>query len=401
MAYNFDKIVDRRGTNCTKWDTRPQRKPPLRGEALDGLLPMWIADMDFEVAPEITQALVERAKHGVFGYTDVPDSCYEAIISWEERRHGWRVEREWIRFTPGAVAAAHLAVQALCQPGDKVIIQPPVYYPFYRTAENNGTRLLFNPLHLDGDRYMMDFEGFERCAADPRVSLLILCSPHNPVGRVWNREELTALGEICQRHGVRVFADELHCDLLMPGHRHTPFASLTEGCRGNSITVIAPSKTFNLAGLQATVAVIPDPALRQQFDNVLARNSLTRLNLFAITALEAAYTHGERWLDEALAYIKGNYDLLAKGLKERLPQVRTMPMEGTYLAWLDFRAVEPDAAKLQRRMLTEAKLWLDEGYIFGPEGAGFERVALACPRSYVEDAVARMAQAFGTPQTRG
>ena len=394
MAYDFDKVIERRGTSCSKWDGDPR--------AIDGVdypvgspLPLWVADMDFEAAPEITRALVERAKHGVFGYPIVPDSCYDAIIAWMERRHGWRVQREWIHFTPGAVPAAHMAVQAFCQPGDKVVIQTPVYYPFYRTVENNGCHVLANPLRLTGDRYEMDFEDLERKAADPRTTLLILCSPHNPVGRVWSREELERVGEICARHRVRVVADELHCDIVMPGHKHAPFATLNEACRDLSMTTIAPSKTFNLAGLEATVVITPGDEMRQRFDNVMARNSITRPNLFAITGMEAAYAHGEAWVDELLVYLKGNYDFLVEAMREGLPQVRVMPMEGTYLAWMDFRALESDPMKLQRKMLTEANVWLDEGWIFGPEGAGFERIVLACPRSILKDAVDRMIRAFG------
>ena len=394
MPYDFDKVIERRGTNCSKWDGDPG--------TIDGVdypvgspLQLWIADMDFEAAPEITKALAERVRHGVFGYPIVPDSCYDAIIRWVERRHGWRIEREWIRFTPGAVPGAHMAVQAFCQPGDKVIVQTPVYYPFFRTVTDNGCHLAANPLRLTKGRYEMDFEDLERKAADPRASLLILCSPHNPVGRVWRREELARVGDICARHHVRVVADELHCDIIMPPHRHTPFASVNDVCRDISLTVIAPSKTFNLAGLEATVIVAPDDETRQRFDNVLSRNSITRPNLFAITALEAGYAHGEAWLDELLVYLKGNYDFLVESMRERLPQVKVTPLEGTYLAWMDFRALESDPAKLQRRMLTEAEVWLDEGWVFGPEGAGFERVVLACPRSILREAADRIVKAFG------
>ena len=394
MAYDFDKVIERRGTHCSKWDTDPRT---IEGAdyPLGSPLPLWIADMDFEAAPEITQALAERVRHGVFGYTFVPDSCYEAIIDWEARRHGWKIEREWIQFAPGAVPAAHMAVQAFCQPGDRVIVQRPVYYPFFRTALNNGAQIANNPLRLHNGRYEIDFEDFERQASDPRTTLFILCSPHNPVGRVWTREELERLGAICARHDVRVIADELHCDILMPGHKHYPFGGLNAACRDNAMTIIAPSKTFNLAGLQATVLITPDARMRRRFENVLTRNSIARPNLFAVTGLEAAYTHGEKWLDELLVYIKGNYDFLADYLKERLPQVRVMPLEGTFLAWLDFRALEPDPRALQKKMLTEADVWLDEGWVFGPEGDGFERIVLACPRSILKDALDRIVRAFG------
>ena len=392
MAYDFDKVIERRGTGSSKWEGNP-------AEGLDypvgkNLLPMWVADMDFEVAPEITQALVERAKHGIFGYTLVPESCYDAIMKWEEKRHGWKVRREWIHFTPGAVSAAHMAVQAFCQPGDKVIVQTPVYYPFYRTINNNGCHVTPSPMRFENGRYEMDFEDFERQASDPRASLFILCSPHNPVGRVWSRSDLERIGEICARHHVRVVADELHCDLIMPGHKHVPFASINDACREMSITSISPSKTFNLAGLEATVIITPNDEMRQRFANVLARNSITRPNLFAITGLEAAYTHGEKWVEELLVYLKGNYDFLVKSMGEKLPKVKVLPLEGTYLAWMDFRAIESDPKKLQKRMLTEAEVWLDEGWIFGPEGAGFERIVLACPRSLIKEAVDRMARAF-------
>ncbi|MBQ9565189.1 MAG: pyridoxal phosphate-dependent aminotransferase [Synergistaceae bacterium] len=394
MDYDFDKIINRRGTNSSKWDRDPGTIEGADYPVGDGLLPLWVADMDFEVAPEIKEALIRRAEHGVYGYTLVPDSCYDAILSWLERRHNWHVEREWIRFVPGAVMAGHLVVQALCQPGDKVILQTPIYYPFFRTAYNNGTQLSLSPLKLKEDRYEMDFEDFERRAADPRASLFFLCNPHNPVGRVWTHKELTLIGEICRKHHVRVFSDELHCDIVMPGNKHVPFASLGTHFSNNSITAVAPSKTFNLAGLQATVVIVPDSELRQRFDNVLSRNSVSNPNLFAITAMEAGYARGEKWVDAMCAYIKGNYDFLVRAMAKALPKAKVMPMEGTYLAWLDFRAVEPDAKRLQKRMLTEAKVWLDEGWLFGAEGRGFERLVLACPRSVVQEAVERMAAAF-------
>lgn len=394
MAYDFDRVIERRGTNCSKWDSDPRTIEGV-DYPVGSPLPLWIADMDFEVAPEITEALTERARHGVFGYTLIPDSCYDAIIDWEARRHGWRIEREWIQFAPGAVPAAHMAVQAFCQPGDRVIIQRPVYYPFFRTVLNNGAQIANNPLVLRGGRYEIDFEDFERQARDPRTTLFILCSPHNPAGRVWSREDLERLGDICAKNGVRVFADELHCDILMPGYKHQPFGNVDAVCRENSMTVIAPSKTFNLAGLQATILITPDPRMRLLYENVLARNSIPRPNLFAITGLEAAYRHGERWLDELLVYIKGNYDFLVNDLQERLPQVRVMPLEGTFLAWMDFSALEPDPYVLQKRMLTEANVWLDEGWVFGPEGNGFERLVLACPRSILKEALDRIVRAFG------
>lgn len=395
MAYDFDKVIDRRGTSCSKWDADPNKTIPGVEYPVDrDVLPVWVADMDFEVAPEITEALAERVRHGIFGYTKVPDACYDAIIGWQERRHGWRIKREWITFTPGAVSAAHMAMQAYCQVGDTAIIQPPVYYPFYRTVHNNGGLLSCSCLRRSGSRYEMDFDDFERRAAEDRTTIFILCSPHNPIGRVWREEELERVGEICMRHGVRVFADELHCDIVMPGYRHVPFAGLNPEFAAHSITVISPSKTFNLAGLQATAAIIPDPEMRRRFENVKARNSLSDPNLFAITAMEAAYSRGDKWLDEVLAYIKGNYDFLVEYMGKKLPKVKVMPLEGTYLAWMDFSAMESEERALQKRMLTRGKVWLDEGWIFGEGGAGFERIVLACPRSILKEAVDRMARAF-------
>ena len=395
MAYDFDKVIDRRGTSCSKWDADPNKTIPGVEYPVDrDVLPVWVADMDFEVAPEITEALAERVRHGIFGYTKVPDACYDAIIGWQERRHGWRIKREWITFTPGAVSAAHMAMQAYCQVGDTAIIQPPVYYPFYRTVHNNGGLLSSSCLRRSGSRYERDFDDFERRAAEDRTTIFILCSPHNPIGRVWREEELERVGEICMRHGVRVFADELHCDIVMPGYRHIPFAGLNPEFAAHSITVISPSKTFNLAGLQATAAIIPDPEMRRRFENVKARNSLSDPNLFAITAMEVAYSRGDKWLDEVLAYIKGNYDFLVEFMEKKLPKVKVMPLEGTYLAWMDFSAMESDERALQKRMLTRGKVWLDEGWIFGEGGAGFERVVLACPRSILKEAVDRMVRAF-------
>jgi cystathionine beta-lyase len=393
FTYDFDEIIDRRRTNSSKWDTVPGADVGVN-YPVDDLLPLWVADMDFRAAPEITEALAEKVKHGIFGYPIVPESCYDAIVEWEEKRHGWHIEKEWIRLAPGAVPAAHMAVQAYCQTGDQVIVQRPVYYPFFRTILNNGAQIVNNPLKISGDSYEIDFDDLERQAAHPRTTFFILCNPHNPVGRVWRRDELERTGEICAAHDVLVLVDELHCDIVMPGYRHTPFAAINSTCRDNSVIVIAPSKTFNLAGLVGTVVVIPNRRLRQRFENILTQNSVGRPNMFAIAGMEAAYRHGGKWFDEALKYIHGNYEFLVNHLRENLPQVKPFRLEGTYLAWLDFRALETDPDRLQKRMLTEAKVWLDEGKIFGPEGNGFERIVLACPRSILKEALDRIAGAF-------
>ena len=392
--YDFDKVIERRGTNSTKWDCDVRTRVEGIDYPVGELLPLWVADMDFEAAPEIREALADRIRHGILGYTLMPDSCYEAIIGWEEKRHGWKMEKEWLTFAPGSVPALHMAVQAYCQPGDRVIIQRPVYYPFFRTILNNGTHIANNPLIERNGAYEIDFEDFEQQARDPRTTCFILCSPHNPVARVWKPEELERMGKICADNGVVVLADELHCDMIMPGYRHTPFASLNAACRDNSITIIAPTKTFNLAGLHATVIAIPNEKLRLKFKNILARNSIVNLNIFAVIAMEAAYRHGGGWLDEVLAYIHGNYEFLVGYLKEKLPLAKPYPLEGSYMAWIDFRALEKDPMALQKRMLTEAGLWLDEGHIFGPEGNGFERIVLACPRSILKECLDRIIAMF-------
>ena len=389
MPTNFDEIIDRKNTSCLKYDFAAERGYPA------DILPFWVADMDFRAPAPVIDALKARADHGIFGYTQVKDDYFAVLENWFRTRHNWAIERRDLIVTPGVVFAVAAAIRTFTNPNDSVLIQPPVYYPFANMIRQNDRTLIDNPLHLRNGHYEIDFEDFERQARDPRTTLFILCSPHNPAGRVWSREDLERLGDICAKNGVRVFADELHCDILMPGYKHQPFGNVDAVCRENSMTVIAPSKTFNLAGLQATILITPDPRMRLLYENVLARNSIPRPNLFAITGLEAAYRHGERWLDELLVYIKGNYDFLVNDLQERLPQVRVMPLEGTFLAWMDFSALEPDPYVLQKRMLTEANVWLDEGWVFGPEGNGFERLVLACPRSILKEALDRIVRAFG------
>ena len=389
MPTNFDELIDRRGTASIKYDFAAERGYPK------DVLPFWVADMDFRAPAPVLDALTRRTAHGIFGYTQVKDDYFAVLENWFRTRHNWAIERRDLIVTPGVVFAVAAAIRTFTNPNDSVLIQPPVYYPFANMIRQNDRTLIDNPLHLRNGHYEIDFEDFERQARDPRTTLFILCSPHNPAGRVWSREDLERLGDICAKNGVRVFADELHCDILMPGYKHQPFGNVDAVCRENSMTVIAPSKTFNLAGLQATILITPDPRMRLLYENVLARNSIPRPNLFAITGLEAAYRHGERWLDELLVYIKGNYDFLVNDLQERLPQVRVMPLEGTFLAWMDFSALEPDPYVLQKRMLTEANVWLDEGWVFGPEGNGFERLVLACPRSILKEALDRIVRAFG------
>lgn len=380
MKYDFDRIVPRRGTNSTKWDSR----------AAD-ILPMWVADMDFQSPPAVIEALRRRVDHGIYGYSFPPESCYEAIIDWFRRRHGWEIKREWITFSPGVVPGLNMLIRCLTRPGDKVIVQRPVYYPFFAAIENNGCHILNNPLKYDSGRYTMDFEDLEQKVQDPRAKVLILCSPHNPVGRVWTKEELTRLGKICLENDVIVISDEIHCDLVYKKYKHTCFASICEEFLANSITCFAPSKTFNLAGLETSVIVIPNPKLRQEFQNVVLPRTP---NLFGTVALEAAYRHGEDWLDQLLDYIEENLRFLKEYLATRIPRIKVIEPEGTYLAWLDCRDLGMDAQSLEKFMLEKAKIWLDEGYIFGPEGQGFERINLACPRAILREALERLERAI-------
>lgn len=388
MSYTFDDVIDRKNTNSIKWEPAVLKK--LFGE--DDLLSMWVADMDFKCPDPVVEALVKRASHGIYGYSDIDDGYYDAIIQWNKRRNDWHLDKSWIVFTPGVVPAVNYLVQAFCKTGDKVIIQNPVYYPFSSAIVNNGATIVLNPLkETDGD-YVMDYEDLEEKAKDPRVKLLILCSPHNPVGRVWRKEELERLGEICIANHVLVVADEIHSDLIMSGHKHTPFAGISEAFANNSITCVAPSKTFNLAGLQVSNIIIPNEQLRNEYQIILENNAIRHPNTFGIVALEAAYTKGEPWLEAVLEYIEGNMDYIKTFVDERLPEIKFKKPEGTYLAWLDFRGLGMDQKALESWMQKELKLALDEGYIFGSGGEGFERINAACPRVLLEEALGRIEQ---------
>ncbi|MBS7526323.1 pyridoxal phosphate-dependent aminotransferase [Fusibacter paucivorans] len=386
MQYQFDKIIDRKNTNSVKWE--PNVLKTMFGD--EEMLPMWVADMDFKCPDPVVEALVKRAEHGIYGYADIDESYYEAIVDWNARRNNWQLDKSWIVFTPGVVPAVNYLVQTFCKTGDKVIIQNPVYYPFSMAINNNGAGIVLNPLKEEAGDYVMDYEDLEAKVKDPRVRMLILCSPHNPVGRVWRKEELERLGEICLANDVLVVADEIHSDLIMSGHQHTPFASISESFANNSITCVAPSKTFNLAGLQVSNIIIPNDKLRKEYQVTLENNAIRHPNTFGIVALEAAYTKGEPWLEAVLAYIEGNMDFIKKFVDERLPGVTFKKPEGTYLAWLDFRGLNMDQSSLEKWMQRDLKLALDEGYIFGSGGEGFERINAACPRSLIEEALGRI-----------
>jgi cystathionine beta-lyase len=387
MSAEFDRIIDRRDTASLKWDFSK------RFTGREGLLPLWVADMDFTAPREVQAALRRLVEHGIYGYTLEPESYFQAAMDWQLRRHGWKLEREWLLPSPGVVPAINLAILALSEPGDDVVIQPPVYHPFAQGILRNGREVAENPLAFEGGRYRMDFGQLERLIG-PRTRLVILCSPHNPVGRVWEQGELKRLGEICLRRGVLLLSDEIHGDLVLPGFRHLPTAALSPELAGITVAFISATKTFNLAGLGSSLTVIPDPVLRKRF--MQTKDSLWPglANAFSVAASEAAWRHGEPWLDSLLAYILDNYEFLARFFAERLPAVQVMPLEGTYLAWLDCRGLGLSDGELKERIVQRAGVWLDDGPKFGTGGQGFQRLNLACPRSTLREALERIAGAL-------
>ena len=396
MSYDFDREIDRRGTHCTKWEfiiegdtaTFGDHADPKYGR--DRLLPMWVADMDFRCAPPIIEALTARAQQGVFGYSMPCDSYYDAVISWIRRRYGWQVHHDWIVLTPGVVPAVNMAVQTFVKPGEKVLVQRPVYYPFFDAIRLNGAEIVSNSLLYEDGRYAMDFDDLARKAADPKVTMAILCSPHNPVGRVWTAEELVRFGQICLENDVLVVADEVHCDLIYSDQSFTAYATVDHRFLQKSIVCTAASKSFNLAGLKISNIIIADEEMRQRFEGTIRRNGLYGANAFGLVALEAAYNYAEEWLLAVMAYVEENYHFMAGYIAEHLPQLKIVRPQGTYLVWIDFRALDLDPDARKKMMMEGAKVYLDEGEMFGPEGEGFERFNIACPRSILEEALDRI-----------
>ncbi|OFW77177.1 MAG: cystathionine beta-lyase [Alicyclobacillus sp. RIFOXYA1_FULL_53_8] len=385
MNYNFDEVIDRTGTGSVKWDGRQARF------GSSDAIPLWVADMDFRSPEPVMAALRSRVEHGIYGYTMATDGYYQAMIDWLSRRQGWQVEREWISHAPGVVPGLGFLLLALTEPGDKVIIQTPVYYPFKRVIEAHGRTVLANPLQYKDGRYEMDLEDLARKVDDAKV--LILSNPHNPVGRVWTREELEGLGDVCAEAGVVVISDEVHADLVFKPHRHTPFASISEKLAQNSVTCIAPSKTFNLAGFHTAAMITPNPELRKRYEDMLNTFSMNWINTTGAVALEAAFNHGDDWLDQVLYYLKENLDFLTLFFSRRMPEVKVVQPEGTYLVWLDFSALNLEPKQLDELMLKQAKVALDEGHLFGTDGTGFQRLNLACPRPLLASALEEMAKA--------
>ncbi len=387
MHIDFDTIVDRQNTNSVKWDLAEN----LTG--VDDVLPLWVADMDFPAPAPVLDALQRRVAHGIFGYSVIPDTCYDAIIQWVRKRHQWVIEKDWIVFSSGVVPAIHWIVMAWTQPGDRVIVQPPVYYPFFRAARVNNCDVVENPLVLQNGRYAMDFDHLEQ-VIDERTKVFVLCSPHNPVGRLWTREELGRLGELCVQHDILLCSDEIHWDLALAGHRHISMASVSDAIAQQTITLTAPNKTFNLAGISIAMAIIPNPRLRAKFVGMQQELGIhVSGNVFGAVAAEAAYTYGEEWLGRLLKYIQENLEFLDQYLEQRLPQIRLVQPEGTYLAWLDFRALGLGDAEFKNFLLHEAKIWLNDGPSFGTGGSGFQRLNLACPRAILQEALERLERA--------
>lgn len=376
MKYDFDKTIDRRATNSYKWDSAPE-----------GVLPMWVADMDFRTAPAIIDALQKRVAHGIFGYTRVPDAYYDAVTSWFSRRHGWDIDREWIIYTSGVVPAVSAVIKALTVPGDKVIVQTPVYNCFFSSIRNNGCEIVSNPLRRTADTYEMDFDALERCAADPRAKVMLLCNPHNPAGRVWTPDELTRLGNICLRNGVTVVADEIHCELVYQGFKYTPFASLSDAFLHRSVTCVSPSKAFNIAGLQIANIVAFDNDLRSRIDKAININEVCDVNPFGVAATIAAYNEGEEWLNQLVDYLHGNYEAMAEFCRRELPEFPITRLEGTYLVWMDCSSLGMPSDALEHALLDDARLWLNAGTMYGAEG--YMRWNIACPRSVMLDGLNR------------
>lgn len=380
---DFDRIIDRRNTKSVKYDLAAKKGMP------EDVLPLWVADMDFRVSSYIQEAIARQVEHGVFGYSDTGEEYFEAVKGWMKRHHGWDVEADWLVKTPGVVFALSLAVKAFTEPGDSVLIQQPVYYPFKRVVEVNGRRTISNTLVYENNKYFMDFEDFEEKIIQEKIKLFILCNPHNPVGRVWTEDELVRIGDICQKHHVIVVSDEIHGDFAFKGKHHV-FAGLKKEYGEFTVTCTAPSKTFNLAGLQLSNIFISNPELRRAFRRQLDIVGYEEPNIMGMVACEAAYRDGDEWYEAMLEYVAGNIAFTREYVEKNIPGVTMAEHEGTYLVWLDFRQLGMTGEELEEMIVQRARLWLDGGAMFGESGTGFQRVNVACPRKVLEEALERM-----------
>lgn len=397
MKYDFNRVYSRYSTGCIKWDAAGK----IFGS--EDVIPMWVADMDFPTAGPVVDALRKRAGHEFYGYTQPGPGLVQSVIDRMDRKFGWRIQPEWIVFTPGVIPAISIAIRSLTRPGDGVILQEPVYYPFFPSVKNSGCQVVTNELRLDRGCYEIDFDDLENKIhlssgmfnAPDRNRLLILCNPHNPVGRIWSRDELTHLGEIVIGHGGKVISDEIHCEILYKGYEHTVFASISPEFEENCIVCTAPSKTFNLAGLQASSIIIPNKKLRKDFENIM-RSIVPAPNLFGLEAMEAAYRYGDEWLEQFLEYLQGNMEFTLAYFKDKIPRIKIIEPQGTYLVWLDCRELGLDDVSLRDFIRNKARLGLDDGFLFGTGGSGFQRMNIACPRSVLMEALIRIENAVNS-----
>ena len=386
---NFDKIIDRRNTRCLKYDFAVERNMPA------DVLPLWVADMDFETSSYIEDAIIERAKHAIYGYSEVKTPYFDILKKWMQKHHDWDIQRKWLVKTPGVVFALAMAVKAYTEPGDAVLIQQPVYYPFSEVIKDNGRNVVSNTLYLGEDNcYHIDFEDFEQKIVDHKIKLFLLCNPHNPVGRVWTKEELTRLGDICVKHHVTVVSDEIHEDFIFKG-KHQVFANIKKEYEEITVTCTAPSKTFNIASLMISNILIPNPELKRKFKHQMDAAGISQLNVLGLVACEAAYEHGEEWYQAMKDYVKENIEFVKQYVEEQFPGVNMVEHEGTYLVWLDFRGTGLSVEELDDKIINQAKLWLDSGKIFGNCGEGFQRINVACPRKVLEEALERIKKVIG------
>lgn len=392
--YDFDTYIDRRGTSCIKWDFGMERK------GRDDLLPLWVADMDFKLPDEIVSDITNRASQGVFGYTDPKADYFDAVNGWFERRHGFKVDHDWITITHGVVYGIVLAIRAFTEPGEAVMIQQPVYYPFAESVRVNKRKLVNNQLVYKDGKYEIDFDDFEKKIVEEKVKLFLLCSPHNPVGRVWSRDELIRIADICMRHDVYVFADEIHSDFIYSSFAHTSYMTLGDGYRDKLILGTSPSKTFNMAGLQVANIIIPNKDVREKFRYENMITGYSQCNAVGLEATKSVYTKGDKWVDELIEYLEGNLSFVRDFLKEKLPKVKLVEPEGTYLIWLDFSKITDSHKELEDLIVDKAHLWLDPGIIFGRETSLFERINIACPRSILKQAMEQLYEAISNVDSK-
>lgn len=383
MKYDFDKINNRFNTESIKWDLMKEKY----GDS--DIIPMWVADMDFEVAKPISEAIKKRASHDIYGYTLKGESYYQAVINWMDKQHNWNIKKEWINYTPGVVPALNYIIRTYANSGDEIIIQTPVYHPFYSSIKNNGCIIVENPLIYEKGNYKMNFEDLKKKITG-RTKILILCNPHNPVGRVWSKEELIELGQICIEKNVLVVSDEIHFDLIYKGNEHTVFASISEEFAQNSVICTAPSKSFNMAGLQVSNIIIPNDKLRNLYNITLQNNACTEINSFATVALEAAYKEGEEWLKQLMQYLEENLNFLFKYFEERIPKIKVVKPQGTYLVWIDCTALNMSSSQLEEFFINKVKVRFNEGIQFGVECHSFQRINIACARSVLKEALERI-----------